>query len=425
MRAFKAISAGILTLAGLLGAEPSAQAGNLITLANFNYLNGAFPVTGVTLDGQGNIYGTTAGGGYGVYNDGTVFEINHATGALTTIVKFNGTNGQGPDGKLSFDAQGNLYGTTSSGGASNRGTLFEINHATGALSTLVNFNGTNGASPSGQLAVDGQGNIYGTSSAGGPGGGGTVYEFNHASGTLSTLAAFSSNAAVGGNPVSGITLDSQGNLYGTGLLNGSIEGGKLFEINHATGALSVLHDFGFEGAGTGGYVFDSQGNLYGVTTEGELFELVRSTGAYVPLGYVGGQVSGTAGLVMDSQGNLYGTTELNTVISYGSIFEYDRATGKVTGLAYFTGTNGAYPFAGLTFDGSGDLYGTTDSGGAYGTRAVGTVFELTPPFTAVAPPPPPPPPYVPEPSTFVMLAVAAGCAAPMVWRRGRDARRAG
>ncbi len=419
MRAFKAISAGILTLAGFVAAEPSARAGNLITLANFNNLNGS-SVGGVTLDGQGNIYGTAGSGG--AYNRGTLFEINHATGALTTLVNFNGTNGAFPYGNLTFDAQGNLYGTTSSGGTfggthgDGDGTFFEINHATGAFTTLVNFNGTNGANPSGQLAVDGQGNIYGTSINGGPGGAGTVYEFNHASGTLSTLASFSSNAVVGRNPLSGITLDSQGNLYGSTYGGGTGGSGTLFEINHATGALSVLHSFGFENFETGGYVFDGQGNLYGVTFTGELFELVRSTGAYVTLGSVGGGVGVLAGLVMDGQGNLFGTTE-STATSDGSIFEYDRATGKVIGLAYFTGSNGGEPYAGLTFDGAGDLYGTTLTGGKGGD---GTVFELTPPFTAVAPPPAP----FPEPSTFVMLAIAAGCAAPMVWRRrraGRDA----
>ncbi len=410
MRAFKAISAGILTLAGFLGAEPSAQAGNLITLANFNGLNGSQPAAGVTLDGQGNIFGTTLYGG--ASNDGTLFEINHATGALTTLVNFNGTNGQDPSGNLTFDAQGNLYGT-SSGGAFNRGTLFEINHATGALSTLFNFNGANGFSPAGDLVVDGQGNIFGAAAGGGPGGGGMVFEFNHASGTLSTLVNFSIGGAIGYNPLVGITRDGQGNLYGSTYGGGTGGSGTLFEINHATGALSVLHSFGSEGHGTGGYVFDSQGNLYGVTTLGELFEVVRSTGAFITFGFVGGNVSMVAGLVMDSQGNLFGTTE-KTPTSYGSVFEYDRATGKVIGLAYFTGTNGLYPVAGLTFDGAGDLYGTTFGGG---TGRNGTVFELTPPFTAV----PPPPAATPEPSTFVMLAVAAGCVAPMVWRRRRGA----
>ena len=416
MRAFKAISAGILTLAGFVAAGSWAQAGNLITLANFNGSNGAALVSGVTLDGQGNIYGTTAGGGNGSSNYGTVFEINHATGALTTLVNFNGSNGHSPDGNLAIDSQGNLYGTASGGGTHNDGTLFEINHATGALSTLVNFNGTNGSGPSGQLAVDGQGNIYGASFTGGPGGGGTVYEFNHASGTLSTLASFSGGGANGYNSLVGITRDGQGNLYGSTVSSVPNGSGTLFEINHATGAFSVLHSFGFENFATSGYVFDSQGNLYGVTTLGEIFELVRSTGAYVPLGSVGGEVGSFAGLVMDSQGNLFGTTTI-TPTSYGSIFEYDRATGKVIGLAYFNTYNGENPLGSLRFDGAGDLYGTTGGGG---TGRSGTVFELTPPFTAVAPPA-----YLnPEPSTLVMLAVAAGCVAPMVWCRGRRAARA-
>ena len=415
MRAFKAISAGILTLAGFVAAGPSAQAGNLITLANFNGLNGSQPASGVTLDGQGNIYGTTTGVN-GNYNQGTVFEINHATGALTTLVNFNGTNGAYPYGNLTFDAQGNLYGTTANGGTSSEGTLFEINHATGAFTTLVNFNGANGAAPQGNIAVDGQGNIYGVNSSGGPKGAGTVYEFNHASGTLSTLAIFGSGVSAGYTPI-GFTLDGQGNLYGSTNSGGTGGSGTIFEINRATGALSVLHNFGVGGTATGGYVFDSQGNLYGVTQGGELFELIRSTGAYVTLGSVGGNVGPHAGLVMDSQGNLFGTTE-KTATSDGSIFEYDRATGKVIGLAYFTGTNGADPIAGLTFDGAGDLYGTTFNGGTYQS---GIVFELTPPFTAVAPPPA----ATPEPSTFVMLAVAAVCVAPMVWRRGRRAARVG
>ena len=151
------------------------------TLASFNGTNGSTPLSGVVLDGQGNLYGTTITSG--ASNDGTVFEIVKGSGTITTLASFNGTNGATPLSGLVLDSQGNLYGTTSQGGASNDGTVFEIVKGSNTITTLATFDGTNGAKPFAGLVLDGQGNLYGTTSQGGASNDGTVFKLVHSTAT--------------------------------------------------------------------------------------------------------------------------------------------------------------------------------------------------------------------------------------------------
>ena len=226
--------------------EIAAGTSSIATIATFNSTNGANPLGNLVMDAQGNLYGTTAfGGANGL---GTVFEISGATHALTTIATFNGTNGQSPTG-LSIDAQGNLYGTTTLGGAGTQGTAFEIAAGSNAITTLATFNTTNGAGPMGGLVRDAQGNLYGITSTAGPGTQGTVFEIAAGTHTLSTIATF--NYTNGANPVAGLTIDAQGNLYGT-TLNGGPGGsgfgagdGTVFEISALTHALTTLVAFNY------------------------------------------------------------------------------------------------------------------------------------------------------------------------------------
>jgi len=127
-------------------------------------------------DSSGNLYGTTSGGG--ANSDGTVFEVAAGTHTLSTLVTFNGTNGEEPYASLIADANGNLYGTTSGGGANSGGTVFEIAAGTHTLSTLTSFNGTNGQQPYASLIADASGNLYGTTNTGGANDDGTVFELS-------------------------------------------------------------------------------------------------------------------------------------------------------------------------------------------------------------------------------------------------------
>ena len=141
-----------------------SPAGSFNSLFSFNNTNGANPYGALTPVTNGNFYGTTlAGGTNGGY--GTVFEMAPA-GLFTSLYSFNYTNGANPYAALTPGADGNFYGTASSGGASNNGTIFRITPA-GALTMLFAFDGANGANPNGSLIQCVDGSFYGTTEAGG------------------------------------------------------------------------------------------------------------------------------------------------------------------------------------------------------------------------------------------------------------------
>ena len=188
---------------------------------------------------------------------------------LTTLVNFNGTNGFSPWAGLIADDHGNLFGTTIYGGVNNLGTVFEIvKTAHGYASTptiLASFNGTDGAYPWAGLIADARGDLFGTTSAGGAwfgntttglgaNGGGTVFEIaKTATGcyasTPTTLFSFSGDAN-GANPFGSLIADARGDLFGTTIQRGANGGGTVFEITnsgfitHKTPSCSVLetHD---------------------------------------------------------------------------------------------------------------------------------------------------------------------------------------
>ncbi len=127
------------------------------------------------MDGSGNLYGTTSSGGTG--GTGTVFKVVTGSGAITTLASFSGSDGT-PAGGLVMDASGNLYGTTTYGGADNAGTVFEVAKGSSTIATLHAFDGTDGSLPLGGLIMDASGNLYGTTSSGGAGGEGAVFELS-------------------------------------------------------------------------------------------------------------------------------------------------------------------------------------------------------------------------------------------------------
>ena len=154
------------------------------------------------MDSSGNLYGTASqGGAYG----GTVFELAKGSGMITTLASFNGTNGVEPLGGLIMDSSGNLYGTTEYGGpdfevGAAAGTVFELAQGSGTITTLASFNGANGLQPHAGLIMDDNGNLYGTTFAGGAFGAGTVFELANTA-ALSVASTF--NATLLQNVTSG------------------------------------------------------------------------------------------------------------------------------------------------------------------------------------------------------------------------------
>jgi uncharacterized repeat protein (TIGR03803 family) len=145
--------------------------GSLTTLLHFANTNGARPGGALIQYTNGDLYGTTSSGGSNGY--GTVFRMN-LSGALTPLLHFDNTNGANPYAGLVKARDGNLYGTTSSGGSAGYGTAFKMSPS-GSLTTLVNFAYTNGATPMASLVESTDGYLYGTAKEGGTGGGGTIF----------------------------------------------------------------------------------------------------------------------------------------------------------------------------------------------------------------------------------------------------------
>ena len=354
---------------------------SLTALASFNgFLNGSAPKAGVIMDSSGNLYGTTTTGG--TSNDGTVFELAKGSGTITTLASFNGTNGKDPIGRLIIDSSGNLYGTTYTGGAHGYGTVFELAKGSGTITTLASFNIGTLEYPEAGVIMDGSGNLYGTA-------GGGIFELAKGSGKLTTLASFSNGSS---NPAySGVIMDSSGNLYGTTSSGLVYTNGTVFELVKGSSTITTLASFnGTTNGGSpyAGVIIDSSGNLYGTTYDGgahgygTVFELAKGSGKITTLASFNPPTTGysgdlnSAGVIMDSSGNLYSTTELGGASGYGTVFKLPKGSSKITTLASFNKTtNGAYPWAGgVIMDSSGNLYGTTYGGG---TSGGGTVFEFT------------------------------------------------
>ena len=366
--------------------------------------------------GTGNCYN-----GYGDIHCGTVFELSPIQGGgwtETVLYSFNwngnGTDGTAPLAGLIFDAAGNLYGTTYNGGTSADGTVFELTPAAGGTWTekvLWSFgNGTDGTAPLAGLIFDAAGNLYGTTVSGGTYGNGTVFELTPAAGgtwTEKVLWSFG-NGTDGYQPFAGLIFDAAGNLYGTTSEGGTyLYNGTVFELTPTAGGgwtEQVLHSFNYNGTDGvwpyAGLIFDAAGNLYGTTESGgggtygsgTVFELTPTGGGgwtekvlhsffCSPFNCTDGY-SPRAGLIFDAAGNLYGTTYNGGTYQYGTVFELTPAAGggwtETVLYSFGNGTDGVGPVAGLIFDAAGNLYGTTAYGGTGvdGLNEGGTVFEL-------------------------------------------------
>src|SRR5579863_5760454 len=330
----------------------------LTTLVDFNSDGGAedvAPEGGLIANASGDLFGTTSAfstdSDGNIITGGTVFEIAKTAAGyartLTTLVSFNGANGAIPIGSLIADAAGDLFGTTVNGGANDDGIVFEIKKTvagyTSTPTTLVSFNGTDGALPAGGLIADAAGDLFGTTSAGGANGDGAVFEIvktltGYAS-APTTLISF--GGADGSAPESSLIADANGNLLGTASEGGANGDGTVFEIaKTASGYASTPTILvSFDGA------------------DGE-----------TPFG----------SLIVDAKGDLFGTTAAGGANGDGTVFEIVRtAAGYAsapTKLVTFTGDDGDQSFAGLIADATGNLFGTTSAGGANGD---GTVFEIT------------------------------------------------
>jgi uncharacterized repeat protein (TIGR03803 family) len=207
------------------------------TLASFNGTNGFLPTGGLVADGHGNFFGTTRMGG--TSNDGTIFSFNPATGTLTSLVSFTGSNGSLPYVGLVSDGHGQFLGTTVFGGSSSDGTIFSFDPTTTLLTTLINFNGKNGSLPYNLMVPDGQGDFVGTTVQGLAGDVvvGTAYSLDPTSGVLTRLGNFAGTyqsepvpGVNGSDPSSPLVSDGKGDFFGTTRDGGADTLGTIFEL---------------------------------------------------------------------------------------------------------------------------------------------------------------------------------------------------
>jgi len=366
------------------------QAQTFTVVHNFDGADGTNPQSPLIADAAGNLYGTTFYDGKSGY--GTVFKVTK--NKVTVLYSFAGPpDAANPSGPLLIDQSGSLYGTTVWGGASNQGAVFKLT-STGDETVLYSFAGAraDGNNPEGGVISDPDGNLYGTTTGGGAGNGcgytdgcGTLFELDPA-GQETILHTFNGEGD-GAHPWAGVLRDSAGNLYGTTVDGGAAGLGTIFKFDTA-GTLTLLHSFAAtDGAYPYGPVIrDSKGNLYGATYEGgahsvgTVFKLSNS-GTITVLHSFAGNTDGAyppAGVVRDSAGNLYGTTaQGGSSSNMGSIFKVDTS-GKETILHSFTSPRqGMLPEAGLLLDKAGNLYGTTYYGGPRKLNA-GMIFRLVP-----------------------------------------------
>ncbi len=382
------IFAAILSLAFVLVAtDISAPAQTFTSLLSFDQANGANPYYVYLVQGaNGQLYGTTSAGG--ANSAGTFFEMTTG-GTLKTLYSFCSvsgcTDGSGPTAGLLLASDGNFYGTTTTGGATGQGVVYRMT-PTGTLTTLYSFCAqqgcTDGYLPYVGLIQASNGILYGTTSAGGAGGDGTVFEITTA-GKFTSLHAFTGGD--GEFPDSRLVQGTNGNFYGT--TYGA--GGTVYEITGA-GKLTTLDAFnGADGSGpTGALFLASNGTFYGTTSSGgangggAIYSMTAAgklTTLYSFCALAGCADGGTpwGGLIQATDGNLYGTTSGGGTNGYGTIFEYSPTSKTLTTLYDFCSqsdcTDGANPYEGLLEDTNGTFYGTTYSGGA---ADYGTVFSV-------------------------------------------------
>jgi uncharacterized repeat protein (TIGR03803 family) len=366
-----------------------SSAQTLTTLVNFSSANGSRPISELILGSDGNFYGTTFQGGNS--NAGTVFRLS-PSGTLTTLLNFSGQNGANPAAKLVQGSDGNFYGTTQGGGSSSGsyGTVFRMTPS-GSLTTLVNFDNTNGSAPVAPLVQGSDGNFYGTTIQGGSSNLGTVYRMTP-SGALTTLVNFDSTN--GSLPEAGLVQGNDGNFYSTTFQGGSFNQGTVFRIT-PSGSLTTLISFFFM-TGTNPateLILGSDGNFYGTTQGGgsssggygTVFRMTPS-GSLTTLVNFDNANGGfpVAPLVQGSDGNFYGTTRSGGTSNAGTLFK-TTPFGTLTTLVSFVAPNGSSsintgPYAGLIQGSDGNFYGTTLDGGSNNSNmcpgGCGTVFQL-------------------------------------------------
>ena len=384
----------VATLSFLFAASQPAESQTYKVIYNFTDkgMDGATPYGGPILDRRGNLYGSTYLGGQ--YGSGSVYKLAPVGSSwqYTSLYSLKGeSDGAGPAfGSLAL-YKGVLYGTTEGGGYF--GTEFEVGPCDGGCPEKVVHSfgqGTDGQEPVGGVVFDSAGNFYGTTLLGGTYGNGTVYEVTP-SGVESVIYSF-----VGGtdavNPAAAVTLDDDGNIYGTAPAGGIYGNGAIFKLSRSGSVWTETVLYSFQGLNdgqnpVGGLIVDKHGTLYGGTFDGgvngggTVYALSSTSGSWtmkILYSFTGGYGGIYNKLTFGPEGTLYGVLNGESANGLGSVFKLTDNNGSwiYTDLHDFAGgTDGGQPYCKVAVDAQGDVFVTAVIGGSDNQ---GVVFEITP-----------------------------------------------
>jgi uncharacterized repeat protein (TIGR03803 family) len=366
--------------------------------------DGEYLDTDVEIDAAGNLYGTSVLGGE--FGGGTVWELSPVSGGWvhTVLYSFTGSaDGGEPYKGVSLDADGNLYGTAVTGGSGSCeggcGVVYKLSKSgdTWTQSVIHAFTGADGSGPGARVTVDAHGNLFGMTPTGGDFGLGTIYNLHPKSnGTWAFRVIHSfTGGSDGSSGSAGRMLVRGSHLFGATTTGGDNGHGTIFELAQASSGWTLRTLYAFLGQPDGSFpygalLFDPAGNLYGTTYYGgtsdlgTAYQLTRASGGSwtekVIYGFKSGQDgnSSISNLVSDSAGNLYGTTSEGGLGS-GTIFALapsQSGSWHETLPHLFGGSpDGAFPYAGMVNGGNGVFYGATVHGG---TDGEGAIYKFTP-----------------------------------------------
>jgi uncharacterized repeat protein (TIGR03803 family) len=404
----------------------TAQAQQFNVLYRFSGPDGSRPDAGVTRDAAGNLYGTAFVGGSGY---GTAFVLKHKGSAYVFDLLYTftgGADGANPLSRVVFGPQGLLYGSASAGGITTCqfqgltgcGTLFTLRPPVTFCRTvrcpwtetvIHSFSGgVDGWQPNDDLIFDTAGNMYGIASDGGLYGNcngfpgcGVAFKFTRSGNSWNESVLWNFGQGIDGViPIGGLVFDTSGNLYGETYAGGASGFGTVYRLTPSGSGWmeNILNSFtdGADGSGpTAGAMVDGAGNVYATTHIGGAggggtpVKLTPSNGGWTYS--LMASFTGTFGprfghLAMDQAGNLYGTTQNDGAFGYGSVFKLVPTGGGYTYVSLYDftgGSDGAQPKGNLTFDSTGNIYGTTAEGGNLTSTCnngagCGVVWELTP-----------------------------------------------
>ena len=391
LRAFRLGATVALAVAAAAG--PALAAPDSL-LHSFSGLSGEgiTPVAPVVLGSDGFLYGTTQNAG--AYSAGTVFKVRTDGTGFSVLHGFPSSfpEGYAPPAAVVLDGSGNMYGTTQFGGASNIGTVFTLRTDGSGFATVYSFSGgpSDGSTPLSDLVLDGSGYLYGTTQLGGLYGSGIVFKVKTNGTGLAILHSFA-GMPDGDGPPAGVVMDSSGWLYGTTSQGGTYGWGTVFKVKSDGTGYATLYSFtggttdgGLPAAGlalahgsvlygttelTGAY---GSGTVFSIGTDGNGFRDLFDFGATFTDGS-----NPMAAVTLAGADEVFGTTIAGGDFGVGTVFKV-RTDGSGYAIVHsFAGgtADGSLPYAAVTVDSSGNVYGTTTSGGAFGS-GLGTVFEI-------------------------------------------------